>query len=74
MNIIWSEEEIKLLKKLWIKYINSQISKEDLEKIFQTRTFHGIRNKALTLGIPTQKQPILNIAYLKELKKKGIRI
>jgi len=72
--IYWNKEEEKLLKKLYPLYLQDLLTREDLLKVFERRTWRAISHKAselkLQVGIPR-----INKEYLKNLlKRRGIKI
>lgn len=70
----WSKEEIDILKKYYPLFLQEEISKEDLQKIFKKRTWYAIWNKAsqlkLTCREPQKIKNSIDYEYLKSLEKR----
>lgn len=65
--ILWSQEEIDVLKKV---FLHRDVLNEDLEKIFKDRTLSAIRNKASSIGLKKpdyRKEGRIDFEYLKKL-------
>lgn len=63
----WSEEEIEILKRLWL---NPEVIYEDLEQVFPDRSRRGIRHKANQLKLPPYsmiRKAAINRDFLKSL-------
>jgi len=70
-NLKWSNEEVKLLKKIYPKYITGEITKEEMVSIFKYRTFTSIKSKAIYLGLSNYKPPdSINREFLSQLRKR----
>lgn len=63
----WSDEEDEVLRKLWV---HPEISREDLLKVFSSRTWHSIdgKRKGLRLeSFQSYRKPQMNLEYYREL-------
>lgn len=69
----WSKEEDKVLKKLMPYYFRGELSREDLLKVFPSRTWHAITIHSNNIGLKCPEgKP--DYDYLKELQKRGYEI
>jgi len=64
--IKWSKEEDEILAKL---YPNPKVTKEDLLKIFASRTWEAIEKRASKLKLTNLRKGIINYEYLKKLEE-----
>jgi len=64
MTLPWSEEEIINLEKLWTK---DDVSDEDINRVFVSRSWDGIRRKAHSLGLGRRKRSVIDYDYLRSL-------
>ena len=67
---LWTTKEDKLLRKLYPQFQRDDISRGDLEKIFN-RTFESICGRAGRVGLRGKKYENINEDYLRELKRQG---
>lgn len=69
-NVPWSKEEEKTLKKFYPYYLRKEITKEDLLKIFPSRTYQSILRKASGLGITCSVEGKVDHKVINEIIKR----
>ncbi len=72
--VLWGKEEVRLLKKLWPKFLIGDISEQELLDVFVSRTYDSIRAKARQLHMETTHVGRVNTDALATLRGQGIEI
>ena len=68
MRRMWSEKEVEVLRKIWH---SPQVSRQNIDDVFPDRTYHAIKCKAHSLGLPprTSVETNINEELLSKLMK-----